>query len=138
MSRLCKSAGIPGYKTNHSLRATLTTRLYQSGVDEQLIMERTGHRSLEGVRSYKRTSDTQREALSDILNQPACSRIVAQYPPPTEVCSHVQSASLSNNHLQGLSLREASFHNCSITFNLGPQATPITATTSPDQEKGDE
>ena len=31
-------------------------------------MERTGHRSLDGVRHYKRTSDEQREALSDILN----------------------------------------------------------------------
>ena len=57
-----------GYKTNDSLRATTATRLYQSGVDEQLVMERTGHRSLEGVHNYKRTADMQREALSDILN----------------------------------------------------------------------
>lgn len=34
-----------------------------------IVMEQTGHRSLEGVRSYKRTSDQQREALSDILNR---------------------------------------------------------------------
>ena len=31
-------------------------------------MERTGHPSLESVRSYKRTSDLQRKAVSDILN----------------------------------------------------------------------
>ena len=31
-------------------------------------MERTGHRSIEGVRSYKRTSVEQQEVLSDILN----------------------------------------------------------------------
>ena len=68
LSRLCKTAGITGYKSNHSLRATAATRLYQSGVDEQLVMERTGHRSLEGIRSYKRTSDMQRKAVSDILN----------------------------------------------------------------------
>ena len=68
VAHLCQSAGIAGFKTNHSLRATATSRLYHSGVDEQLIMERTGHRSLEGVRSYKRTSDTQGENLSDILN----------------------------------------------------------------------
>ena len=54
-----KEAGIIGYKTNHSLRATAAIKLYQSGVDEQLIMERTGHRSLDGVRSYKRTSRKQ-------------------------------------------------------------------------------
>jgi len=68
VARLCKKADIPGYRTNHSLRATTATRLYQAGVDEQLVMERTGHQSLEGVRSYKRTSKAQQENLSDILN----------------------------------------------------------------------
>ena len=28
--------------TNHSLRATAATRLFEAGVDEQLIMQRTG------------------------------------------------------------------------------------------------
>ena len=40
----------------------------KSGVDEQLVMERTGHRSLDGVRNYKRTSNAQCEELSDTLN----------------------------------------------------------------------
>lgn len=31
-------------------------------------MERTGHQSLDGVRSYKRTSTDQQESMSDILN----------------------------------------------------------------------
>ena len=64
---MCKAAGISGYKTNHSLRATTATRLFQAGVDEQHIMEKTGHHSLEGIRSYKRTSSEQQEAVSDIL-----------------------------------------------------------------------
>ena len=127
VSRLCKSAGITGYKTNHSLRATSTTRLYQSGVDEQLIMERTGHRSLEGVRSYKRTSNTQRQTLSDILNKPSCSHTVSTNPSPDHI-NNLHSATLSNQLLQGLTLPDASFHNCSVTFNLGTQATPITST----------
>ncbi len=69
MSRLCKAAGISGLKTNHSLRVTNATQLYASGVDEQLVMERTGHRSVDGVRTYKRTSDDQQVAPSDILNR---------------------------------------------------------------------
>ena len=68
MKNLCKQAGIQGFKTNHSLCATAATRLYSEGVDEQLVMERTGHRSIEGVRSYKRTSQQQKENVSDILN----------------------------------------------------------------------
>ena len=68
VSKMCKFAGIDGFKTNHSLRVTSTITLYQSGVDEQLVMEQTGHRSIEGMCSYKRTSDEQRMTLSDILN----------------------------------------------------------------------
>ena len=68
VKRLCASAGISGFKTNHSLRVTNATRLFQGGVDEQLIMARTGHRSVEGVRSYKRVSAEQRLALSEVLN----------------------------------------------------------------------
>ena len=68
VARLCKDAGISGYQTNHSLRATTATRLYQAGVNEQLVMERMGHQSLDGVRSYKRTSTVQQESISNILN----------------------------------------------------------------------
>lgn len=68
VTRLCETAGIDGYKTNHSLRVTAATRLFQAGVDEQLIMKQTGHRSLEGVRIYKQTSETQNEEVSSILN----------------------------------------------------------------------
>ena len=68
VTRLCKDAGIPRFSTNHSLRVTAATRLYQTRVDEQQVIECTGHCSLEGKRSYKRTSDVQKQAVSDILN----------------------------------------------------------------------
>ena len=63
VGRLCKLAGITGFKTNHSLRVTSATRLFQSGIDEQLIMSHTGHRSIDGVRSYKRISEEQKKYL---------------------------------------------------------------------------
>ncbi len=68
VKRLCQEAGIQGFKTNHSLRVSNATRLFQSGVDEQLIMTRTGHRSVQGVRTYKRVSEDQKQALSSVLN----------------------------------------------------------------------
>ena len=68
VSRMCREAGILGHYTNHSLRATAATRLHQSGVEVQEIMERTGHRSTEVVRSYKITSNDQQEKVSDILS----------------------------------------------------------------------
>ena len=66
IKEMCKKAGFPGHFTNHSLRATSATKMYRSDIDEQLIMEITGHRSL-AVRSYKRTSDFQRKKASDCL-----------------------------------------------------------------------
>lgn len=63
---LAQEAGISGKVTNHSLRATCASRLYRNAVDEQLICEKTGHRS-NAVRTYKRTSEDQMRDMSDIL-----------------------------------------------------------------------
>ena len=65
--RICKNAGITGYKTNHSLRVTLAIRLFQTGIDEQLIIAKTGHRSTDGIRNYKRVSKEQLSHLSDAV-----------------------------------------------------------------------
>lgn len=126
--RLCTQAGIEGHKTNHSLRATAATRLYQSGVDEQQIMERTGHRSLEGVRSYKRTSRQQREALSDILNRStnpqATSSTSITHPPPAVVKKDSTSCAFtSQQQLRSLSLTGASFQDCTVNFYVGSTTT---------------
>ena len=59
VKRLCSLAGTPGRKTNHSLRATAATRLFQHGTIEQLIMKVTGHHSLDDVRAYKMVSNDQ-------------------------------------------------------------------------------
>ena len=52
---------------NHSLRRSCAYRLFQEGAEEQVIMSVTGHRSVDGVRSYKMISDKQPQATSDIL-----------------------------------------------------------------------
>ena len=57
VARLFKSAGIQGHYSNHSLRATSATRLFHAGLDEQLIIARTGHASSAGVRCYKRMTE---------------------------------------------------------------------------------
>ncbi|XP_011405518.1 PREDICTED: uncharacterized protein KIAA1958-like [Amphimedon queenslandica] len=65
MSSVCSLAGIDGFITNHSLRVMAATRLFQACVDEQLIMKRTGHRSIDGVRTYKSVSAAGREITID-------------------------------------------------------------------------
>jgi len=41
-----------GFFSNHSLRATAATRLFDKDIDEQLIMLKTGHKST-AARAYK-------------------------------------------------------------------------------------
>ena len=67
-----KRAGFEGYYTNHSLRRTCATRLYDKGFPEQLIQETTGHRSADGVRCYKRTSSSAKRKASEIVQ--GCSK----------------------------------------------------------------
>ncbi len=53
--------------TNHSLRATSTTRLFASNVPERVIQEKTGHRSMAGLRAYERTTVEQEMNATRIL-----------------------------------------------------------------------
>ena len=53
------SGGIDGRKTGHSGKVTCATTLYRQNFGDQLIKERTGHRSLEALHKYKRTGSDQ-------------------------------------------------------------------------------
>ena len=126
VKRLCLNAGVGGYKTNHSLRVTNATRLFQNGTDEQLIMERTGHRSTDGVRVYKHSSEEQQALLSKILNReksslqllPPSAFNEKENEPPHEKKSesdHVSSAGQSC----ASSVSNVSFSDCTgVTINL--------------------
>ena len=45
------------------------SRLYDAQVDEATIMQCTGHRSVNGVRAYKRGSETLSQLTSSVLNR---------------------------------------------------------------------
>ncbi len=104
---MCLKAGITGYKTNYSPRATTASRLYHEGVDEQLIMEPTGHRSFDGIRSYKRTSSEQVMVLSDVLNN------------TTTVNKRKKSSDESDCHYDLSKLQLNGCSNISIIFKNG-------------------
>ena len=73
---VCEQAGLNGFYTNHSLRSTAATRMYQNQCSEQLIQEVTGHRSL-AVRGYKHTSEEQYQfATYSIFTEPTCRKNV--------------------------------------------------------------
>ena len=71
---MCQGAGIEGHFTNHSLRATGTTTLFDAGVPESVIQKRTSHKSLDALRTYmhKRTvyiTPAKEDTVSHILTQ---------------------------------------------------------------------
>ncbi len=66
IKNLYLEAGLKGKRSNHSLRATAATRLYEAEVDEQLIQEHTGHRS-NAIRGYKRTSSNLQKKVCGTL-----------------------------------------------------------------------
>lgn len=67
VKKLCSKVGAEGYFTNHSLRRTCATRLFQKGIDEQQIMGITGHRSSNAVRVYKEISHEQEGTISELI-----------------------------------------------------------------------
>ena len=70
MKRICESGGFHGYFTNHSGKVTCASQLFEAQMDEQLIMTRTGHRSSDGVRSYKLTAPSLEKHVSSTLDPP--------------------------------------------------------------------
>ncbi len=65
--QMCKEAGIEWRKTGHSGKVTCATTLYRQDFSDQLIKERTGHRSLETLHKYKRTGPDQQYKVSMAL-----------------------------------------------------------------------
>ena len=68
VGEMCHEAGLPGHYNNHSLCSTAAMKLYQNDINEQIIMEMTGHCSL-AIWAYKRTTDRQKKQASKCLSE---------------------------------------------------------------------
>ena len=66
LKTMMSEAGVEGYYTNHSLRATAVSRLFQNDVDDKLIKGVTGHRS-DALQGYKREIEEQLLKVSKIV-----------------------------------------------------------------------
>ena len=77
VKEMCAEAGFVGKETNHSLRSTLATRMYDAGVNEQTICAFTGHRS-NAVRSYKRINDNLKCKAASTLTSSQCKNLAKQ------------------------------------------------------------
>ena len=67
IQKMMEEGGIEGHFRNHSTRKSTCTRLFQEGIDPQLIKEQTGHKS-EAVMRYKKSNLAMKKQVSDMLN----------------------------------------------------------------------
>uniref|UniRef100_A0A1X7SQE5 Tyr recombinase domain-containing protein n=1 Tax=Amphimedon queenslandica TaxID=400682 RepID=A0A1X7SQE5_AMPQE len=87
-----------GY-TNHCLRATSVSRMYNAGIPERMISEKSGHKSIEGLRAYERTSDElERMAERSIAGEPsgALCEVKKVKKEPEEHFPHPNFSAMSN------------------------------------------
>ena len=70
LPELSQKSGCGVRYTNHSLRATAITRMFNSGVPEKLIAENSGHKSTKALRCYERTSSEQQKGVSKVIAKP--------------------------------------------------------------------
>ena len=120
---MCAEAGISGHKTNNSLCATAATEMFRRGAPEKLIQERTGHRSVEALRSYERLDEVQHKVVSSLLsNAPGKSRSMTY-------SQHLMSKTHSFN-TSSTSMPLQDLHGCTINFNcaLLPATPPPQST----------
>ena len=68
LPKISEEAGTSVRYTNHSLRATCATRLFANNIQEKIIQEKTGHRSLSGLRSYEKVTVDQERNAARVLN----------------------------------------------------------------------
>ncbi len=69
VAEMSVKAKLPIRYTNHSLRATAITRMYEGGVPEKVISDKSGHKSIKGLRTYERTSKEQDRFTCSVIAQ---------------------------------------------------------------------
>ena len=68
LKEILREAGInPENRSNHSLRSTAISRMYENKVPDKLIMERSGHLSVSGLLPYEHSTIAQKKAVCDTL-----------------------------------------------------------------------
>ena len=86
-------------------RATGTTTLFDAGVPESVIQKRTGHKSLDGLRTHERVTQSQEQAVAKILLQTSTSTYKAE--------DGIETSTLTEDELFLDNLPDGVLHICS-------------------------
>ena len=88
-------------KTNHSLRATGASAMFQAGVAEKITQKATGHKSVEALRTYEQASSEQFKYVSKVLmgklpdSQKENAHTTLQQSNASTTCSRILGISLT-------------------------------------------
>ena len=103
---------------NHSLRATAISHMYSKGVPKKQIMERSGHHSVGGVRSYEQTSDVEKKLVSQLMSSSGNNQLSVQVntsvnSPPVTVGN---SRNAEGSDQKKIVIKDVT--NCTFNFHL--------------------
>ena len=118
MKEISRKAGLSKSYTNHCVRASTVTHLYQAGVDTQQICSITKHKNEATLSHYiSASSDEQKRSASSILSR----SLVPSLEPVSVVQSEntpneIQELSLKTSHLMQSVMPNSTFNNCTINF----------------------
>ena len=137
---MCMQAGVTGHKTNHSLHATGTTQMYEKGIPEKLIQERTGHRSLEALRTYERTNSRQHQAVSNLLLTTTNTHYVQEMQrfQSNFIGAPIQQHVAGPSQLPSSGFTFQNLHGCTINISTTPSSSLITEVTHQSVEEHSE
>ena len=68
LKEMCLEAGLLNIYINHSLHAYGASTLFQGKVPEKIIQQHTGHKSVNLLRQYERTTEAQLLDVSNVLS----------------------------------------------------------------------
>ena len=116
MKRISEEAKLPTKYTNHSLRAYGITKLFKSDIPDKLIMEKSGHRSIEGMRKYQRTDALQELKVCNALEntkEKSATNLIAPIQTP---------AVIAPGSIPGFS--RCTYNNCNFQFVIQAPIPP--------------
>ena len=121
-----KDAKIDGNFTNHSLRATGATALFNAGVPEAVIQKRTGHKSSDALQLYERVNDDQLQAVSNILGSTSSTKSTYNEALKESFSKKSEKRVETAQEEQNKSLPPAVFANCVFNSCTFPRQSLLT------------
>ena len=94
--------------------------MFQAGIPEKVIQDRTGHRSLDGLRKYERISEKQKEEACKALcvaPKPTVEECVTQMHNSTSIQNCSNDVTFNKS---GFSFGSASLYGCTINVYQTP------------------